>query len=67
MVDAGIYHVRSRKRTSPDLRDTVGATAYGHVDDNNHDAGILDYLSTSKYKNPARLSTWGANLPPAQT
>ena len=40
------------------MRDTVGATAYGHVGDNN-DAGMLD-LSTSKYKNPA-VSTWGAD------
>lgn len=41
------------------MRDTVGVTAYGHVGDNN-DAGMLD-LSTSKYKNPAELSTWGAD------
>ena len=51
-----IHHVRSRKENVSDLRDTVGATAYGHVGDNN-DAGILDRLSTSKYKNPAELST----------
>lgn len=50
------HHVRSRKENVSDLRDTVGATAYGHVGDNN-DAGILDRLSTSKYKNPAELST----------
>ena len=49
VVVPGIHHVS-------DLRDTVGATAYGHVGDNN-DAGILDRLSTSKYKNPAELST----------
>lgn len=56
VVVPGIHHVRSRKENVSDLRDTVGATAYGHVGDNN-DAGILDRLSTSKYKNPAELST----------
>lgn len=55
VVVPGIHHVRSRKENVSDLRDTVGATAYGHVGDNN-DAGMLD-LSTSKYKNPAELST----------
>lgn len=60
VVVPGIHHVRSRKENVSDLRDTVGATAYGHVGDNN-DAGMLDHLSTSKYKNPAELSTWGAD------
>lgn len=59
VVVPGIHHVRSRKENVSDLRDTVGATAYGHVGGNN-DAGMLD-LSTSKYKNPAELSTWGAD------
>lgn len=54
VVVPGIHHVRSRKENVSDLRDTVGATAYGHVGDNN-DAGMD--LSTSKYKNPAELST----------
>ena len=64
VVVPGIHHVRSRKENVSDLRDTVGATAYGHVGatayghvGDNNDAGMLDRLSTSKYKNPAELST----------
>lgn len=64
VVVPGIHHVRSRKENVSDLRDTVGATAYGHVGDNN-DAGMLTCPRASTRTRPS--CPRGARTPPAQT